>query len=209
MTHDVAAAVASGSAGREPRRSWSGRSWLAVITLALAATAAGILVWSGMHPTGNFQAVLFALLVAGPTGICWLVLTIVAANAGIVERRRPSWLVLSAIVGSLALVVAGFGLTRSEAAEAVGFAVARPALEQAVESGECPSTVGPFAVLRCESHGDTGSIFMIDGAGFLHRAGWAHFGDGAEAAARMADSASPYSFVPVADGWYRVVYDWN
>lgn len=201
MRSDETAAPVEGASAPEPRRRVP--RLLTVTTIVLAAAAALVFAWGGAHPTGNTLAALAGLVIAVVSGLAWLWVVILAA-----VRRRFAWSIVVAPLLLAASVVA----VASGAAERFAFELAKPVLAGAVADGSCPAFAGVLPIGSCTRLGDTGSVFMVEGAGLLNQAGWVHFADDAEAAA-LAGEAEPgqegwLAFEPRGEGWYRVIYVW-
>ncbi len=174
--------------------------WLRVATILAAGGSGVVMLWAAAHPTGNFTAGFWALVIGAVAGILWLTALVVAVR----RRHRAISLVAAPLV-----VLATYGLAATPAPEQASFVLARPALERALRDGTCPPTVGVLPVLTCQPFGRSGQAYLVAGAGFLNQAGWVHIADPAEAEEyrhRRADEAS--TVTELGDGWYRLVVVW-
>ena len=179
--------------------------WLAVTALAFAVAALVLLGIGAMHPTGHFTFTLLGVIPLGLAGVVWLALAIM-----MLVVRRWQW-GLVAVPVTLALAM---GLPATPAPEALGLALAKPALESAAAAGECPNHAGVFTIIGCRDVGGSGTAFVVGGAGFLNAVGFAHFTDASEGAAMAARletegiGAEQIMLTPLGDGWYRYTEDW-
>lgn len=78
------------------------------------------------------MAWMLGVMLAIVAGGCWLVLLIMAI------RRKH---LMASLIAAPIVVVIAFGLSTTRAPEQVGFALAKPGMEQAIAEGTCPATL--------------------------------------------------------------------
>ncbi|RRD03412.1 hypothetical protein EII34_14075 [Arachnia propionica] len=184
-----------------PKKSRPHRFPLVVGAMSVGV-ASLLVVWSGFHPHGNFEASLLGLGALAVAALAWLWLLIQCIRRA---RFHPGLVALP-----LTLLLA-LGATRLGVVRNLGWELARPSLEHAVAEGTCPGWAGPLPVSRCVSLGDGGTAFHIRNDGFLVSGGWAHIADpkvAAELLTRSHLQNEGYRFKEIGDSWYLFEVVW-
>lgn len=109
----------------------------------------------------------------------------------------------------------GLVLLMTGAPERLRFATARPglvSLHHQVQAGGSPGSkvmVGGTEFNRVEPYGQGGTVFYIDGAGFMDAFGWAYLPDAQDQATAVAGGGgSPLSFERYSGDWFLVHEHW-
>lgn len=185
----------SGSSGAA-RRGARISGWIAS---SIAGVAAFLLLWSNAGPQPLFDLGLIGGGLVVLSGVAWLVALLFA----IVSRTLASGLILAPALVAVAIALIALGVPSR-----VGFELARPTFEAAIESGTCPERAGPFAISGCSSENGV-HYFGVADAGFMNSVGYVYVPPGVEVPSYDAMvEGRPVVTAPIADGWYIAVIAW-
>lgn len=173
---------------KHPARSRSGTS-------SVSLWAWGVLtVLAGLRFEGSFAYVssLAALLLAFGLLVALFALWI-SSVVMMWADRKFSWGPIATLVVSALIAFNPAG----DSIHASGFQLARPGLEAAVASGDCPTWAGPYRIKRCYSGNGSSYFVLADSGGFV-------------SIDELVKPADPTDFKPdgwstaEGDGWYFV-----
>lgn len=190
MNTEIVATRTSGPKKSRPHR------FPLVVGAVSVGVASLLVVWSGFHPHGNFEASLLGLGTLTVAALAWLWLLIQCIRR---SRFHPG-LVALPLTFLVALGAVRMGVVRN-----LGWDIVKPSLKRAVEDGICPGWAGPVPVSRCVSLGHGVTAFHVRNDGFLSSGGWAHVADpelAEDLVTHSGRTVEGYRFKEIGDGWY-------
>ena len=201
------------------RRGWiyaqaeAGPGWV-IATGCMILTL--LLLYASSVPGGYFGMSLLGIFLGFMFGAVWLVRMLAGLGIGWKSGRYLKnfkvrwrrWLtpVLVALIG--------MGMLHVEAPMHLRLTLAqKPMATLAQQCAQTRKPLPPTSVWgmhfdRIEPFGVSGTLFFIDGAGFLNRDGWAYLSDPADQPATPGQYGEGCYFYPFSGDWYRVVEDY-